>query len=109
MDDYSIIDFSDIKEEMINVELVLAIYNVRDNQEEIHDRLFTDIILNETILEMIDEINFIYVKDGLEPTKVTKKVGFLNNLQVYLDPNRETNDITFTNVDKETYELKVIL
>lgn len=109
MDDYSIIDFTDIEEEMKAVQLILAIYEVRDDQEEIHDKFFTDIILNEMILKMIDEINFIYVKDGLEPTTVIKKVGFLNNLQVYLDPNRKTNNITFTNENKETYELEVIL
>jgi hypothetical protein len=107
MAEFSEIKFTGIHEKMKGVHLVLAIYEVRDIQEE-NGKIFTDIILNETILDMIDEINFTYVKNGLEPSKVIKKVGFLNNLQVHLDPIRETNCITFTNENKEIYELNVI-
>ena len=56
---------------------------------------------------MIDTINFTYVKDALEPTDVIKKVGYLMNLKVYLDPHRKSNNIIFTNDKQEICELEV--
>ena len=107
-EEYSKINFTEIEENMKPYHLVFAIYEVRDNQAE-KDKEYTSIIINEKILDMIDTINLTYIKDGLEPTNVIKKVAYLNNLQVYLDPHRETNNITFTNDNDEKYELEVIL
>ena len=106
--EHSKLDLSGLNEKMKSVDLVLAIFEIRDNQFD-NNKIFTDIFLNDFMLDMIDEINFIYLKDGLEPTNIIKKVGYLNNLNVYLDPNRKTNNITFMTDDKEIYELEIIL
>lgn len=102
------IDLTQTPENMIPVYLVREIYDIRDTQAE-DEKDFDQIIVNDTILEIIDRVNFTYVKDGLEPTEVIKKVGYLMNLTVYLDPHRESNNIIFTNDKNETLVLEVKL
>jgi len=104
------LDLTKVDEKMKSVYLVLGIYEFRDIQNDDNEKIYDQIILNEKILNMIDTINFIYVKDGLEPSGDTiKKVGYLTNLQVYLDPQRISDNIIFTNDDKDTFELEVLL
>jgi hypothetical protein len=40
---------------------------------------------------------------------VLTKVGYLSVLNTYLDPHRTTDNITFTNEQKEIFELEVFL
>jgi phosphopantetheine adenylyltransferase len=103
------IDLSGEPENMKAVYLVLRIYDVHNQNADQEEKIFDHIIVSQKVLDMIDSINFTYVNDGLEPTEVIKKVGYLLNLHVYLDPHKETDNVTFTNDNKETYELEVIL
>lgn len=102
------INLTEIEIDLKSPQLVSDIYEVRDNENE-NGNYITEIIINETILDIIDKVNFIYVKNGLEPTKEIKKVGYLMDLQVYLDPDREDNFITFINDKKESFNIDIIL
>ena len=103
------LDLTKVDEKMKPVYLVLGIYEFRDIQNDDNEKIYDQIILNEKMLNMIDTINFTYVKDGLEPSDTIKKVGYLTNLQVYLDPHQVSDNIIFTNDDKDTFELEVLL
>jgi hypothetical protein len=100
---YYDIDLSSINTNIKNVYLVLKILDIQnDGVNE-----FKSIIVNEKILNMIDSINFIYIKDGLEPTDVIKKVGYLLNLEVYIDPLNTDNVVIFNTELKVTVILNV--
>jgi hypothetical protein len=100
------INLKDVSDEMKGVYLVSKIYEIHNYFNENEEKNYDIILLNENLLEMIDSINFIYVKDGLEPSDYIKKVGYLLNLFVYLDPKQEENYIIFTNDQKDS-KLKV--
>lgn len=106
MDDKRI-DISNVPDEnMKPVYLVLGIYEIHNYFAENEDKILDYIIMNEKILDIIDDINFIYTWDGLEPTVTKKRVGFLLNLTVIFDPEMEDNIIIFSNED-ESENVKV--
>lgn len=105
------IDISEIIDESIKpVYLVLGIYEIHNYFAENEDRILDHLVMNEKLLDMIDDINFVYVKDGLEPTDVKKRVGFLLNHTVYLDPEIKDDIIIFTNEDNsDNVKVQVII
>ena len=103
------INVSMVKEEMKAFYLVQSIYDVHYHYAETNDMELDRLYMNEKLLDMIDDINFAYIKDGLEPTDVIKKVGYLLNFHVYLDPNQEKDYIIFTNENKDIVEVDVII
>lgn len=103
------IDVSNVKGKMRAFYLVQSIYDVHYHYAEINDIELDRLYMNEKLLNIIDDVNFAYIKDGLEPTEVVKKVGYLLNFHVYLDPNQEKDYIIFTNENKDIIEVDVII
>ena len=104
------IDISSVTDEKMKpVYLIQSIYDIHYHFAEVEEKILDQLIMNEKLLDMIDDINFAYIKDGLEPTDVIKKVGYLLNFHVYLDPNQEKDYIIFTNDNKDIVEVNVII
>lgn len=100
------IDLSKIKNYMKNVYLVLKILEIHQSYIE-KNLYYNSIIVTNTLLDMIDNINFIYIKDGLEPSEDIKKIGYLLNLEVYLDPSATDNVVIFNSETDEKIHLNV--
>lgn len=105
------INLIDIKEYMLGYELVSKIYEIRDFFYFAEDKIEYDtIILNHKLLDLITEVNFVFVKGVgiLEDIKEITKVGNLLNFSVYLDPLHE-DYITMMAKGENIIDIKVIL
>lgn len=83
------IDVSSEPDYMKGYHVVKSIYNIRDIylfSEEGDSVEYDELLVNKDILDVIDEINFIYIKDNSTDEKIVRKVGNLLNFKVYLDP-----------------------
>lgn len=86
------IDVSSEPDYMKGYHLVKSIYNIRDIYlfpEEGDSIVYDKLVVNKTILNIIDEINFIYVKDNETDENSIRKVGNLLNFKVYLDSSSD--------------------
>jgi len=109
MMDISKINLKDIKDEsMIPVYLVIRIYDFNNYYIENNEIEFDRLTVNENILDIIDNVNFVYSKKSENENEI-HKVGFLRNFEVYLDPNKKDNTIVFENQNKDKAVLEVTL
>lgn len=109
------IDISKEPEYIKGYLVVNYIYSVRDkflfpekdspDDDDIVE--YDELIVNENILNLIDEINFIYIKDNEHKDKI-RKVGNLLNFKVYLDPLGDNNIKMFSKGEKMIY-IEIIL
>lgn len=88
-----------------SIYLVIRIYEFVDHflDEELE---LDQLIVGENIFDIINTINFVYSKESKNINNI-HKVGFLRNLQVFLDPNKKDNNIIFTNDNKDTRILEI--
>ena len=109
MMDISKINLKDIKDEsMIPVYLVIRIYDFNNYYIENNEMEFDKLTVNEDILDIIDNVNFVYSKKSENENEI-HKVGFLRNFEVYLDPNKKDNTIVFENQNKDKAVLEITL
>lgn len=102
------INLQEIPDYMVGYEIVSKLYDLRDNFIFNNDIEYDTLITNLKIIDLIREVNFVFVKDVgiLEDIKEIRKVGNLMNFQVYLDP-LHGDDIIMTAKDKEPFTIKV--
>lgn len=82
--------------------VVKSIYNIRDTylfSEDGDSVEYDTLVVNKDILDVIDEINFIYIKDNGDENTV-RKVGNLLNFKVYLDPHSDNTIKMFAKSEK---------
>lgn len=105
------LDLTEVKDYMVGYSIVSKIYEIRD--ENIFADIvinYTDLIMNINLINLIDELNFVYVKDVgiLDKIKEIQKIGNLLNFSVYLDPNHPNDIITMLNKDGQKVEIKIL-
>jgi hypothetical protein len=106
--DISKIYLNDAKESMIPVYLVIRIYELNNYYIDNNGIEFDKLTVNEEILNIIDNVNFVYSKKSENETEI-HKVGFLRNFEVYLDPNKKDNTIIFENSNNDKAVLEINL
>ena len=105
-----ILNVSKIKEYMLGYYIVTKIYDIRDlflfSDEPVE---YKALIMNLKILDLIREVNFVFVKDVgiLDQIKQLNKVGNLLNFEVFLDPYETDNVIRFIKEGEQEYKLKI--
>ena len=103
------LNVSKIKDYMIGYYIVTKIYDIRDmflfSDEPIE---YKALVMNLKILDLIRDINFVFVKDVgiLDQINGINKVGNLLNFEVFLDPYHD-DVITFIKEGEKQYELKI--
>jgi len=84
------IDVSNEPDYMKGYHLVKKLYDIRDTYlfSEDQDLVieYNELLINKEILDIIDEINFVYIKNFNYDAEEVNKVGNLLNFIVYLDP-----------------------
>lgn len=102
------INLQGIPDFMIGYEIVSRIYDFRDNFIFNNGIEYNELIMNLKILDLIREVNFVFVKGVgiLEDIKEIRKVGNLMNFQVYMDPLHD-DTITMITKDQQPVTIKI--
>ena len=105
------IDLTTTKDYMLGYDFVSKIYEIRDYFYFAEEKIEYDtLILNHKLLDLITEVNFVFVKGVgiLEDINEIIKVGNLLNFSVYLDPLHE-DYITMMAKGENKIDIKIIL
>lgn len=110
-----IINLKDIKEYMFGYLIVNKIYEIRDyydllEEDKDNKKKYNKLIINLKILDYIRDINFVVLPNIgiLEDIKEFKKIGFLLNFHVYIDPENIDDNIIMSKNDEDPINIKVI-
>jgi hypothetical protein len=104
------IDVSRESEHMKGYHIVKRIYEIRNefllNEDDKIE--YDELIINKNVLSLIDEINFIYVKDWTSLMDGVNKIGYLLNFKVFINP-QEDDIIKMSCKGEKTIEIKIKL
>jgi hypothetical protein len=104
------IDASKEPEYMKGYHIVKSIYEIRNeyllNEDDKIE--YDELFINKNVLSLIDEINFIYVKDWANSIDGVDKVGYLLNFKVFITPI-ESDIIRMSCKGERVIEIKIKL
>lgn len=106
------IDLTKVNVIMRSYYIVKKIYDIHNDNKDSDDNPieYKLITINLKILDLIREINFIFLPNVgiVYDIEEYRKIGNLLNLQVFLDPNQTEDKVIFHTEDRtKSYELKV--
>ena len=105
------LNLKDVKDYMIGYYIVSKIYEIRDDFYFAEEKIEYDtIITNLKIINLINEINFVYLKDIpiLDQIKELTIIGILLNFKVYLDPLQNDDNIIISKEGQREHNIKII-